>query len=385
MLLSPLLLLALLPPVVAVAAATRAVSRLRAGVDRGYAPAAVPGATAQAPACVWVLSAAHDEAANLPAWLEALQGQRDLAPPLRPVLADDGSTDGGPAWAREQGAALVFLPGPRRGKLAALQRAIAHVLAHGADGDAVLFTDADCRVAPGWARAHVRALSAGFGLVVGHMDVRPVGGGPGRDRLRRLESGLSSLQSALGAVRGRPAFARGGNWSTTVARLRAAGGLAGLEDRGSGDDILLPRRILATGAASAALTGPDGWIETAEPNGAAIEAQSRRRRYSKTAALEPAQRRSQLALLLAGALLALFPALAWREPGLLAAWAGSLLLLALASASVLHRGLALYGLRPTAVDGLRLLRMPLWALQGRLRRGGGRYTWKERDLSGPAA
>jgi hypothetical protein len=384
MLLSLSLPIALIVPAAVLSGAARALGRLLAGQADGRAPRQAPGEAPPPPARLWVLSAAHDEEQRLPAWLAALQAQRGCPVPLRPVLADDGSADGGPDWARRQHGDLVFLPGGRRGKLATLQRAIDYALAHGEDGDGVLFTDADCRPEPGWAAAHLAALEAGFGLVVGHMEVDVPGGGPAQRRLRRLESAVSSLQSALGAVRGRPAFARGGNWSTTLGRLRAVGGLAGLEGCGSGDDILLPRRLLDAGAASAALIAPQSWILTDEAGDGAAAAQGRRRRYAKAAVLDPRERRHQLGLIFSLGWLMAFPLAALEHPALLLAWAGAGGLLAAAAWTLLRMGLALYGLKPGSGDALGLLRLPLWTLAGRLRRRG-RFDWKGRTLRGPAA
>lgn len=368
-------------PALALARTRRGLARLEASGAAGQAPPAGPDGAAPPPRRIWVLSAARDEAAALPAWWAALQAQASPPAPLAAVLVDDGSGDGGPAWARAQDG-LVLLGASGEGKLAALQQGIEHALEHGDDGDAVLFTDADCRPAPDWAAAHVRALAAGFGLVAGAVELRPSGGGPTADRARRLESVLSDLQCGLGAATGRPAFVRGANWSTRLGWLRRTRGLAGREGQGSGDDLLLPARLLAAGAASAALAPGRGRVATDEDNGPQAARQRRRRRYSKAGALPPAARRRQLALAATLPLWSAALAASWQRPLELGAGLALAALLGLAALRLLRRGLVLHGERLHAGDLAALANLPLLGLAGLLR-GGGHYEWKGRELDGP--
>lgn len=87
------------------------------------------------------------------------------------VVVDDGSVDAAAVAAVAAGAVLVR--GAGRGPAAAR-----NLGARTATGDVVLFTDDDCRPAPGWVAAFVAAVEAGAEVAAGPTDVGPGVGRP---------------------------------------------------------------------------------------------------------------------------------------------------------------------------------------------------------------
>jgi 1,2-diacylglycerol 3-beta-glucosyltransferase len=125
---------------------------------------------------VSVVIAARNEEAALPRCLDAIA--RLTYPPalLEVIVVDDGSTDRTGEILHAAAGRLPYLRpvraeqgGPLRGKVNALATGI-----EAASGEILLFTDADCRVPPGWVEETVRfytgervGLVAGFTLLGG--------------------------------------------------------------------------------------------------------------------------------------------------------------------------------------------------------------------------
>ncbi len=340
--------------------------RLLASSHHGFILADGAPPSLAAPSTLWVISAARNEAQRLPLWASALKAQLlDDGITLRVLLVDDASSDGSLRWAEAEAArwpALQLLKARGEGKSAALAEAIRHLLKGASDEDAVLFTDADCSPAAGWAQAHLEALAAGGGLVGGHVALE-LEDSPG-NRLRLLESGISTLQCALSSLAGSPAYMRGGNWSTRAGLLREAGGLDGKEALSSGDDLLLPARLLAAGARPGALTGRESWVHAAEASDRDTQAASSRRRNGKWRLL-PARTRVSRSLLILS--LAAFT-LPMAMPGMLAAWGPlwSLASVGLAALGLLllKQGLAVYDLSIRAEDPLHLFTLAVRSVKG---------------------
>jgi len=97
-----------------------------------------------------VIVPAYNADATLPACLQALQEQTLI--PTEVIVVDDGSTDGTASVARAAGVRLVQQP--RQGPAAARNAGIAQ-----AQGDLLLFTDADCIPAPAWVAEMTRPFA----------------------------------------------------------------------------------------------------------------------------------------------------------------------------------------------------------------------------------
>lgn len=115
---------------------------------------------------------AYDEAARIDETLAQVAAWLGAPPrgPVEVVLADDGSADGTrdrfEAFAREHPGAVRVLALPHRGKAATVTSG---VLA--AEGEAVLFSDADLSVPLSEAGAFLRALDEGADVVIGSREV----------------------------------------------------------------------------------------------------------------------------------------------------------------------------------------------------------------------
>jgi len=150
-----------------------------------------------------VLIAAYNEEASIEA---KLINTRALAYPsdrLTITVITDGSTDRTPDLVREHaGASVRLLHRPeRQGKAAALARALPYL-----HGEALLFTDANCSLAPDAARLLVRHLSdLRVGAVSGIKRIRGTESGAERESLYwRYEGWLKDLDGRFGSVMGAP-------------------------------------------------------------------------------------------------------------------------------------------------------------------------------------
>jgi GT2 family glycosyltransferase len=176
-----------------------------------------------------VVVPARDAAGTLPGSLAALDAQQ-LDQPFEVVVADAGSSDDTAALARRAGAHVVDAGpvGPGEARNAGVARASADLLA---------FTDADCRPAPGWLAAGLRAL--------GHADlvqgaVRPDAGatlGP-FDRTLGVEAETGLYETANLFVR-REAFERAGGFGPGLGPRMGAAHM--------GEDTLLGWRVRRSG------------------------------------------------------------------------------------------------------------------------------------------
>jgi glycosyltransferase involved in cell wall biosynthesis len=362
-----------------------ALARLQKASGPGFVLAASAASLPAAGSSIWVISAARNEIDSLPLWASSLraqllQGDREL----KVILVDDGSNDGSLAWAKREALswpALTVLSAESGGKTAALDLAIRHLIATGQSQDLVLFTDADCSPAAGWAQAHAEALEAGGGLIGAHIALELEDRAENRPRL--LESALSTLQCALGSVTGHPAYMRGANWSTRLELLERSQGFAGNEDLPSGDDLLLPARLIRAGAIPGALLGRESWVHAKEDTDLVSRRESSRRRNAKWKLLPLAHRVSRtlnVLALCAFLLPILFPAVqaAWGPE-----WSLAGVGLAALALLLLRQGLALYEMQLRAEDPLHMLRLGWQALRGVF--NGASYEWKGRKRDIPRA
>ncbi|MEM8600649.1 MAG: glycosyltransferase [Bacteroidota bacterium] len=217
--------------------------------------AAEPSGMAEVPVMaampIAVLVAARNEAARLPALLDALAAQTH--PPAEVLIADDGSTDGTAAVAEtyadrlpvrvvaiaEGDAGAAGLPRKKH----ALSRAIA-----AARHDRLAFTDADCVPAPDWLAAFARAATAEpDAVLVGTSPTRPArevpDTPPSLASLVRFETMVTAFLTAAALGLGRPYMAVGRSISYPKSLFERLGGFAHQAASLSGDDDLLVQEV----------------------------------------------------------------------------------------------------------------------------------------------
>jgi len=117
-----------------------------------------------------VVIPARNEAALIGPTVRAVLMQRPPDMDLEVLVVDDGSTDDTAAAAAAAGARVVSAPARGNGGNPAAARN------HGAavtSGDPIVFLDADCRPAPGWLDALLRAHDAGHTIVGGSLALPP--------------------------------------------------------------------------------------------------------------------------------------------------------------------------------------------------------------------
>ncbi len=242
---------------------TRSLRRFNRAAERSVAAGGVSESVA-------VVVAARNEAAHLPALLDALDAQDYPPDLLQFVVVDDGSDDGSSdilaahASSRHDYRSIRIDVRSEQGspKKEALRAGIAAT-----DSALVLLTDADTVPPPSWARSLAMALSGGCPVVAGHSPSLPRWG------LLGQVAGLWELGSAglaagfIGA--GRPIHVAGRNWGFRREVFDQVNGYAGLEGALSGDDTLLAQKL--TRAAKAKRWGftlsPVSQVPTHPPTG----------------------------------------------------------------------------------------------------------------------
>jgi cellulose synthase/poly-beta-1,6-N-acetylglucosamine synthase-like glycosyltransferase len=123
--------------------------------------AATAPAVALAP--VDVLVPAHDEAAALPALLDALAAEREAI--RRVLVVADHCTDDTAAIAAGRGAGVLVRDDGPRGKPAALRAGLAALRSSAERGAGILILDADCVPSPGYVARMAERLAAGDAVV----------------------------------------------------------------------------------------------------------------------------------------------------------------------------------------------------------------------------
>ena len=129
---------------------------------------------------VSILIPAGNEEADLPVCLRSLEGLDYPEDKLQFILGDDESTDTTPTIIKEWTASRsnsvwLSIDGSGRKKLNGKAHALSQ-MAKLAEGELLLFTDADCTVNGNWVKEMVRAFRPSFGLVTGITTVRPTTG-----------------------------------------------------------------------------------------------------------------------------------------------------------------------------------------------------------------
>jgi glycosyltransferase involved in cell wall biosynthesis len=137
---------------------------------------------------VSVIVPTWNEAKYLPPLLTSLGNQTE--PPQEILVADSGSTDRTGEVAREAGA--IVLTGERKGPGEGRNRGAA-----AAQGDVLLFLDADCIVPPNLVEAVVAALDDAT-VIGGATGFQPLGGNPAERVLFALANGYQRAMTLWG-------------------------------------------------------------------------------------------------------------------------------------------------------------------------------------------
>ncbi len=174
---------------------------------------------------------------------------RQTLPPeqFEVLVVDDASTDDTAgrvlAFTGTSGLDLTLLPLPETETASPKKRAITSAIAI-CRGGIVVTTDGDCRVPPGWLRAHLDAYAPpGIQLVAGPVTFT---------REERLTDYLQTVEfssligsGACAIAAGKPAMCNGANLSYRKTAFEAVGGFGDTVRIASGDDELLMHRISA--------------------------------------------------------------------------------------------------------------------------------------------
>lgn len=201
------------------------------------------GAAGRPPASASVIIPLFQGADTIGAQLDALASQEDPGVPWEVVVADNGSTDGGPDIVRRWSAAPV----PAQVVDASAVRGASHarnVGARAATGELLCFCAADDVVQPSWLRAHVEE-AAGHDFAGGPLEVDSPN--DPRERAWRPQP-----EPALG--RGPASFAPSSNLAFWADRFRSIGGFD--ETFLESHDVELSWRALDAGLRF-------GWVEGA--------------------------------------------------------------------------------------------------------------------------
>jgi poly-beta-1,6-N-acetyl-D-glucosamine synthase len=220
-----------------------------------------PAGSAELPSASLVI-ACRDEAAHLPGLLADLE--RLLAAEegrLELLLVDDGSRDGSgeqlAAFAAGRAQVRLLRLAAPEGKPAALARALPR-----ARGEHLLFTDADCRLDPAWARSLSTALGEAD-LVAGPVRLRDDAPTDSQTTWQRLQWLALSGSAGLAASLGRPLSIWGANFGLRRSLLDEHGPYEDLVQVESGEDLELFRQLHLRGARFAWIDGEPATVCTA--------------------------------------------------------------------------------------------------------------------------
>jgi cellulose synthase/poly-beta-1,6-N-acetylglucosamine synthase-like glycosyltransferase len=193
-----------------------------------------------------VLVPARNEAAVIDAIVTDLLAQNYPQHLCELVVIDDHSTDttaSRVAAYAERGVRLLSLADELRGRpvVAYKKAALAYGVA-ATTGELLVTTDADCRLPPGWLRTLAYAYETqGYDFLTAPVRIAPT-----PDFLttfQALDLAAFMLLTGATAAAGRPLLANGANLAFTRRLFTQIGGYAGLEDRASGDDVLLLHKV----------------------------------------------------------------------------------------------------------------------------------------------
>ena len=265
---------------------------------------------------VSVVIPARDEEANLPRLLESLTRQEVV--PLEVVVVDDGSHDATAAVARRAGASLVEARGRPEGWLG--KPWACHVGADVAEGDLLVFLDADVWLAPdALARlisSHERATPGGLLSVQPYHEVRRP-----HEQLSAVCNTVSVLASGM-ATASSPAtvgVAFGPCLVTRADDLRAVGGFETVAGEVV-EDLALAAAYRASGRAVVCLGGGEAVRFRMYPDGLASLVEGWTKNLAGGAARAPRWPRIGAVAWVSAGLTIVANAIAEPSPAVVAAW-----------------------------------------------------------------
>lgn len=236
---------------------------------------------------VSILIPSRDEEENLPECLEALANLDYPPEKLQIILGNDQSSDRTAqilqAWVAQSELNARYVEISMTSvKLNGKAKALAQ-MCRLAEGDLLLFTDADCRPKPAWVKAMVTAqLSSGAGIVTGVTQVR------GKNLFTRLQGldwwltlGMVKTMSDLGLK----LTSMGNNMLVSKKAYEAVGGFEGIPFSLT-EDFEMAKQVAKKGFSSVHLTSKDNLILT-EPKSSFVELLSQRKRWMKGAMTLP--------------------------------------------------------------------------------------------------
>jgi cellulose synthase/poly-beta-1,6-N-acetylglucosamine synthase-like glycosyltransferase len=196
---------------------------------------------------VSVVIAARNEAANIPALLQALTAQDYPADRSEILIIDDQSEDDTAALVRNcQDSRVRLLQTTNRRQVISPKKNALHLGIKNASGEIILLTDADCLPPVGWISGIVRRFTSDVGMVIGFSPCE-------LPELRQFADYLLALESlslaAVAAGTSGWAFAATCNGRNLAYRRRVfeeVGGFTPIQRFLSGDDDLFLRLVQNT-------------------------------------------------------------------------------------------------------------------------------------------
>lgn len=153
-------------------------------------------------------------------------------------------------------------------------------------GEVLLFTDADCKIPPGWVRAVVSHFEPEVGLVAGFTFREP--GDSLWQKLYSLESLATATISAGSIGWGYPITGSASNLAYRRSLFDQIGGFKDIGSEASGDDTLFLQVAYRKRKAKARfMSSPGSFVTTNVPSGSVEALDQRRRRFATTLHFSP--------------------------------------------------------------------------------------------------
>jgi cellulose synthase/poly-beta-1,6-N-acetylglucosamine synthase-like glycosyltransferase len=210
-----------------------------------FSPAAHPAAHTK----VTVIIPARNEAANLPALLDALHRQTYSAALLEVIIINDFSTDQTAAVIRDFPAENIHLLElseylDKEQRLNSYKKKAIEIAISNASGDLIITTDADCVMGPRWIETMVQFYEQHQPKFI----AAPVSFYKEHNFFKRLQSlDFMTMQGITGAAAelASGTMCNGANLAYEKQAFYDVGGFSGIDNIASGDDMLLMYKIFS--------------------------------------------------------------------------------------------------------------------------------------------